>query len=231
MPRPQSLLCDGLEASEILPGEFYWCKVAFLLLALYIEYSILDNARRKRGATCFDARGMLCLAFGGLYILRVWTQTTWLSRGVSWVETFAEAGGVITISLAALAYGAARRHGAPISVLDVAAGPVFLLGTWLNIGSEYDRHVWKMHPDNSGHLYTEGLFAMSRHINYFGEVLAFAGFAMASSPWNLWVPVAQGVGLALFSVPELDSYLSSKYAEEWTTYCRDVPWQMIPFVW
>ena len=34
------------------------------------------------------------------------------------------------------------------------------------------------------------------------------------------------------SVPELDYYLEHKYGEEaWEAYKRDVPWNMIPFVW
>merc|ERR1712150_361784 len=106
---------------------------------------------------------------------------------------------------------------------------VFLLGTYLNIWPEYTRYVWKSDPSHAGRLYAEGLFAVCRHINYFGEVLSFVGFALASSVWgNLWVPLVMGVGMAGFSVPELDAYLSTKYAAEWAAYIRDVPCQMFP---
>ena len=37
---------------------------------------------------------------------------------------------------------------------------------------------WKQQPANAGHLYVGGLFAFARHINYFGEILTFLGWAL-----------------------------------------------------
>ena len=68
-------------------------------------------------------------------------------------------------------------------------------------------------------------------MNYFGEVLSFAGLAAPCGLWNLWIAAAMGLGMALFSVPELDYYLERKYPAEWKTYTEEVPWNMIPYVW
>ena len=109
---------------------------------------------------------------------------------------------------------------------------IFGIGTYLNLWPEYTRHVWKKNPANAGRLYVEGLFATCRHINYFGEVLSFVGFAMVTSVWwNLWIPLVMGVGMAAFSVPELDTYMRNKYKAEWVSYTAAVKCQMIPFVW
>lgn len=217
----------------------YWFKAALLIFAWYIELCVLYQPSAGSSPTIstnqtlrqLDARESLCLLLGSVYTMRVLTQMTWLSRGISWVEVFSEAGLVIPVSLASLAYGAVSQRGISIGALEVLAVPVFFGGTWLNLWSEYSRHVWKSDPSHLGHLYTEDLFAFARHINYSGEVLSFLGFALASNIWNLWVPIAQGLGLALFSIPELEAYLSKKYAAEWVTYSQDVPWQAVPFVW
>lgn len=213
----------------------FWLKILLLLVSLYIEYELLfQPTRDKRQLEKRPPmREWLCLLCGTVFVGRIFAQMAlFWSREISWVEVFAEAGGVIPISLAAFAYGAARRRGAPLGIMELLAVPVFLFGTYLNLWPEYTRHVWKSDPANSGHLYVGGLFAFCRHINYFGEVLSFVGFAMASSTWwNLWVPAVMGVGMAVFSVPELDAYLSQKYAAEWVAYSKEVTCQMFPFIW
>ena len=61
---------------------------------------------------------------------------------------------------------------------------------------------------------------------------SFIGYAWFCS-WkhSMWIPVVMGLGLALFSVPELDFYLARRYPGEWAAYVEAVPWSMVPFVW
>jgi protein-S-isoprenylcysteine O-methyltransferase Ste14 len=187
---------------------------------------------QSAGAHAHTTRAWLCMLCGGGFVVRVLVQMfAFWSRGTPWVEVFAEAGGVIPLSLASFAFGASRRSHEPIGTMEVLALPVFLLGTYLNLWPEYTRYIWKLDPANSGKLYTEGLFASCRHINYFGEVLSFVGFAMASALPNLWVPAVMGVGMAVWSVPEIDFYLADKYGEQWTEYTSEVQCQMFPGVW
>ena len=68
-------------------------------------------------------------------------------------------------------------------------------------------------------------------MNYFGEVLSFVGFAMASAVSCMWVPLVMGFGMAYWSVPELDYYLEQKYGAQWVAYAARVPCQMFPGVW
>ena len=63
------------------------------------------------------------------------------------------------------------------------------------------------------------------------QVLSFGGFALFCGLWNLWVPALMGVGMARFSVPELDFYLRHRYQEQWRRYVATVRWSMVPLLW
>lgn len=148
------------------------------------------------------------------------------SRGIPWKEVIFEAGGVIPLSVASMAYGAA--HCRPRSMLEYAGVIVFVAGTWLNVYPEWQRHQWKK-QGNRDKLYRGGLFAMARHINYAGEIVSFLGFSFATGAYlTLWVPVAMSAGMCTLSIREIEFYLSQKYKEDWLQYTKDVPWLMIP---
>lgn len=112
-----------------------------------------------------------------------------------------------------------------------AAVGLFSFGTWLNLWSEFQRYWWKLEGNRQGRLFTGGLFSYCRHINYFGEVLSFVGYGIASAWWGQWVPLVMGTGMAVWSVPEIEFYLAKKYSEEWSGYVEEVPCVMFPFVW
>merc|ERR1711933_539435 len=170
----------------------YCLKAMLLFCSLYVEYILLFKPQgdsrylEKR----MPVREVLCLLFGAIFIGRILLQMSlFWHRDLLWVEVFAEAGGIIPLSLACFGFAASSCRNASFGAAEVLALPVFLLGTWLNIWPEYTRYVWKSDPVNAGHLYMGGLFAVSRHINYFGEILSFVGFAMASGTWwTLWIP-------------------------------------------
>ncbi|KAF2721084.1 hypothetical protein K431DRAFT_338941 [Polychaeton citri CBS 116435] len=115
----------------------------------------------------------------------------------------------------------------------IAGSALYLIGMILELGSEYQRHVWKKDPANKGQVYDKGLFGLSRHINYFGYTLWRTGYALAAGGWVYGAAVA-----ALFSfqftqssIPQLAEYLQNRYGEKYKKYERDVPYSYIPFVW
>ena len=99
-----------------------------------------------------------------------------------------------------------------------------MVGTLLNVGSEAERHLYR----RPGRLYTAGLWTLARHINYGGEVLSFVGHALPCGLGQLWVPFLMGVGMAYYSVPELDHYLAEKYGAEWRRYVAATRYSMFP---
>ena len=137
-----------------------------------------------------------------------------------------EAGGVIPLSIASMAYGAAHCHSR--NTLEPVGLVLYGFGTWLNVYPEWQRYQWKQ-LGNHGKLYRGGLFDFARHINYTGEILSFVGFSFVTGAlWTLWVPGAMAAGMCTLSIREIEFYLSQKYKEDWPEYTRDVPWLMIP---
>ena len=89
----------------------------------------------------------------------------------------------------------------------------------MNTWSEYERKLWKNEPGNRGRLFTGGLLRLSRNINYFGDVLLFAGWAIATDAWwNAWVPLAMGLSFHFHHIPDKEAYLSQKYSQDWPLY-------------
>jgi protein-S-isoprenylcysteine O-methyltransferase Ste14 len=128
----------------------------------------------------------------------------------------------------ALLAASARR---PPGIADLAAGVLYLAGSFLNTGSEYARFRWKKRPENRGHLYTEGLFRFARHINYFGDTLLFAGYALFTARLvALAVPFLMACLFVFVNIPMLDRYLRSRYGAEYEAYARRTK-RFVPFLY
>merc|ERR1712032_1283804 len=106
----------------------------------------------------------------------------------------------------------------------------YLFGSWMNTWSELQRKWWKARPENKGRCYTEGLFALSRNINYLGDVVLFAGWALVSGRWwNAWVPLMMAASFYFHHIPDKESYLRVRYAQDWPSYEQRVK-SFVPFV-
>ncbi len=114
----------------------------------------------------------------------------------------------------------------------VAAGVVlYAAGSFLNTGSEMLRHRWKRDPGHKGRLYTGGLFAWSMHINYFGDVVLFTGYALvAGRAWAFAIPALMAALFLFVNIPMLDRYLAERYADEFPAYARRTK-KFVPFVY
>lgn len=155
-------------------------------------------------------------------------------RRVAWAEIILEACFIVPLSLGSLAVQAVASAGPPgWDAAQVAGLLLFSGGTYLNVVPEAQRHRWKHRPGNRNRLYMGGWFGRARHVNYFGEVLSFVGFAIASgSWWNQWIPLLMAVGMVTWSRPELDWYLRRRYGTEaYESWTREVPCVFVPWVW
>ena len=108
---------------------------------------------------------------------------------------------------------------------------VFILGSFLNTFSELQRNFWKKKPENKGKLYTKGLFGYSMHINYFGDLLWVTAYALITRNWYaVTVPLFLFCFFAFYNIPKLDSYLASKYGEQFEKY-KNKTKKFIPLVY
>ncbi|KAI5365307.1 hypothetical protein Slin15195_G048400 [Septoria linicola] len=108
---------------------------------------------------------------------------------------------------------------------------LYVLGLGIEWWSEQQRHSWKKDPANN-EVYSNGLFGLSRHINYFGYTLWRVGYALAGGGW-VWA----GVTGALFStqflmstIPDHQKYMEQKYGDKFMAYEQRTPSKFIPWL-
>lgn len=153
-----------------------------------------------------------------VYILRlIITTFVFLKRKLFWTEATVVA---ILMSVALFSFlHIGGRSPLEINALDYSGIILFLTGSWINTRSEYTRHIWKKNEDHKGKLYTAGLFKYSMHINYFGDVFLFTGFALITQSFSLLIiPLFMAINFIFFIIPRLDKYLATKYGNEFLDY-------------
>jgi protein-S-isoprenylcysteine O-methyltransferase Ste14 len=175
-------------------------------------------------------RRIALLACAWIYFARLLaTSLVFLQRKVGWAEAV-QVGPFLLLIQVFLAWLGARAA-TPWGVLDVLALVLYGVGSVLNSGSELQRLAWKARRENTGHLYTGGLFRLSRHVNYFGDVVLFTGFALLTrSPWAFLVPAVMALMFVFVHIPTLERYLRGRYGEEYVEWARHSK-RLIPLVY
>ena len=118
-----------------------------------------------------------------------------------------------------------------VGVVEVIGILLYFSGSYINTYSEYSRHVWKLKEENKGRLYTEGLFSLSMHINYFGDIILFTGFAMVTHSFSMLViPLIMAINFVFNIIPNLDRYLEKKYKNEFRDYSKKTK-KFVPLIY
>lgn len=127
----------------------------------------------------------------------------------------------------------AARH--PFGALDVAATIVTASAIAIEGLADAQLHAFATRPDRApGSVMTEGLWAYSRHPNYFGEISFWWGlflFGYAADPSRIGIllvgPIAITAMFLFVSIPMMETrQLARKpsFAEQIRTTSRVVPW-------
>lgn len=176
-------------------------------------------------------RALVLWTYGVLYMIRLNAMARWLLPRELAVEeiTF-----VILVWLPSILVSFSLSAAASVEELmgwELAfSASLYSAGSWLNTYSELQRKWWKARPENKGRCYTQGLFALSRNINYFGDVVLFAGWALATGAWwNAWVPLSMALLFYFHHIPDKEEYLSKRYERDWPGYVNETK-AFIPFV-
>jgi len=175
-------------------------------------------------------RHVALLACSVIYIARAATTLfVFVKRKVPWWEV---AWGGIPIGLVLFfSLRDGLRVPQPLAFLDWGGILFYIAGSYVGTASEYSRHLWKARPENQGRLYTEGLFRYSRHINYFGDLLLFGGYALLTRlPWTGIVPLAMCLNFVFFIIPAHDAYLTARYGSEFDDYAQRTR-KLVPFLY
>lgn len=208
-----------------------------LLIVAIVVWLLLGNGisilERLFGATVRlapEVRRETLVIAAALYFFRTLaTIFIFMKRRMPWSEVATIALWVFAIDLLFAYFGG--RNEAPFGGMGIAGAAFILAGSAINTVSELQRHVWKQRPENSGHLYTGGLFGFARHINYFGDEVLFTGWAlMTGQAALLAVPAIMACGFVFINIPAQDRYLEARYGDEYRSFARKVK-RFIPYVY
>jgi delta14-sterol reductase len=120
---------------------------------------------------------------------------------------------------------------------------IFFLGWILSRGANNQKYLFRTQPTAkflgffqpktiNGRLLCSGWWSLSRHINYFGDILMAIGLSLAINggiyPWLY--PLYY---IVLFIARERTDFerCREKYGRDWDEYCHRVPYRIIPFLY
>lgn len=169
-----------------------------------------------------------------LYFLRhLVTLFVLLKRQINLSEALGLTGFMALFEIGFLLLGTGMISGTstPFGWVDGLGVGMVLAGSVINTGSELQRWHWKKKPSSKGKCYTQGLFAYSMHINYFGDAILFTGWAMLTASIFAWpVPIFITASFVFFHIPPLDAYLTERYGDDFKTYSAKTA-KFIPFIY
>lgn len=126
------------------------------------------------------------------------------------------------------------------AILDVL---IFIIGYRVFRGSNKQKHIFKKDPTAriwgeppkviGGKLLASGYWGISRHCNYLGDLLLAFSFSLpcgASSFVPYFYPMYL-LFLLLWRERRDEAKCREKYKEDWVTYCKLVPWRIIPYLY
>lgn len=96
---------------------------------------------------------------------------TWTLQGL-WVS--------LTLAAALAAITTAVRR--PLGIVALLGALIWVAGMMIEVVADEQKRRFRSHPANEGRFIRTGLWAHSRHPNYFGEIVLWVGIAVMSAP-------------------------------------------------
>jgi steroid 5-alpha reductase family enzyme len=122
-----------------------------------------------------------------------------------------------------------------LGMLDLAAALVTTLALVIETVADWQLRRYLRSPHDAGGVLDRGLWALSRHPNYLGEILFWWGiflFGVAANPgwaWTIIGPISITLLFVLVSVPWMDRRMLSRHPE-WAAHMKRVP-ALLPRPW
>eukprot|EP00743_Colponemidia_sp_Colp-15_P011804 GILK01013267.1.p1 GENE.GILK01013267.1~~GILK01013267.1.p1 ORF type:complete len:379 (+),score=24.98 GILK01013267.1:44-1138(+) len=120
---------------------------------------------------------------------------------------------------------------------------VFFVGWILSRGANNQKFLFKTQPTKrflnrltpqaiGGKLLCNGFWGLSRHVNYAGEILMAVGLALCCpANWLSWIYPVYYILLLTDRQRLDDKRCYEKYGPLWKSYCYEVPYRIIPYVY
>ena len=147
---------------------------------------------------------------------------TWTLQGLWVLLTLACALAIIT--------GLDRED---FGVFAIVGTAVWVIGFAIEVVADRQKSAFRRDPDNEGRFITTGLWAWSRHPNYFGEITLWVGVAIMALPvlsgWR-WVTLISPVFVVLLltrisGIPMLERRGAKRWGDDadYRAYVADTP--------
>ena len=151
---------------------------------------------------------------------------TWTLQGL-WVSFTSAA------ALAAITINQPMQYSKYDLALLIIGGLVWILGFSFEAIADHQKNKFRANPENKGRFISSGLWSISRHPNYFGEIVIWIGVALIALPtlvgWRFIVlisPLFIMLQLLLISgVPMLEKRADKKWGgqEDYEEYKKNTP--------
>ena len=147
---------------------------------------------------------------------------TWTLQGLWVLLTLACALAIIT--------GSERRSIGWVAIVGIV---VWIAGFAIEVVADRQKSAFKKDPANEGRFITSGLWAWSRHPNYFGEITLWTGIAIMALPvlsgWR-WVTLISPIFVILLltrvsGIPMLEARAEKRWGDEeaFQSYTSNTP--------
>ena len=149
------ILSDDLDARALIVGAMV------IVWALRLGTFLFRRVKKAGKDGRFDELKQSTLRF----------LSTWTLQGLWVLLTVAAALAIIT--------GMERQ---PIGWIGIVGITLWVIGFAIEVVADRQKSAFKEDPANDGRFITSGLWAWSRHPNYFGEIVLWTGIAVMAMP-------------------------------------------------
>jgi steroid 5-alpha reductase family enzyme len=124
----------------------------------------------------------------------------------------------------------AVRIAHPLELSDVIGIGIYVVGTVIHFGADYQKHHFKTRRGTEGRVLDVGFWALCRHPNYFGDFLIYVAFALMShSVWGWVAPLVNVLQYAFDAIPKNERWAAERYGQAWEAYRARVK-AFVPYI-
>ena len=147
----------------------------------------------------------------------------------------------------ALWFTAALPNPGHSGLFTILCGALYLFGWVFTRGANMQKYFFKVTPDkkflwiepfaladDEHQLLANGYWGVTRHINYFGEIVQAVAVALAVGyfgMWMVWLYPLYYIGLLFSRQADDDKVCRAKYGDLWDDYTKSVKRKVIPFIY
>ncbi len=153
--------------------------------------------------------------------------------GPSFLLTWTLQGLWVSFTLAAALAAITGEHRVEFGIIGLSGLLVWIIGFGFEAFADYQKSKFRSVPENKGKFINTGLWSVSRHPNYFGEILLWIGIAIIALPtlqgWR-WMTLISPVFVTLLltkvsGVPLLEKRADEKWEgqEDYEEYKKKTP--------